>query len=343
MQRMTRLGLALSLLNPLPPEDFIALAREAEAGGFHALWTGEVAGADALGAMAVLATHTSRVDLATGVVPIQTRTPQLLAMGAATIGHLAPGRFALGLGVSSRIIVGDWHGRPFEPAVPHMREAITVIRQALAGDKVTFEGRYVRARNFRLAIPTPPRPVRIYLGALGPGMLELAGELADGVLLNWLAPRAVPACIRHLEAGARRAGRTLADFEIGAFVRTRVTDATEATRQWLARDITQYAIVDAYARFFASCGYAEEMERLNAVWRAGDRAAAVGCITDRVLDDLGVVGPAAFCRERLAEFTHHGLTQPVIVPIGPPPDPRGAVVHTVRALCRPGKAGGARS
>lgn len=332
---MTRLGLALSMLNPLPVADFIALAREAEAGGYHALWTGEVAGVDALGAMAVLATHTHRVALATGVVPIQTRTPQLLAMSAATLGHLAPGRFALGLGVSSRIIVGDWHGRPFEPPVAQMREAVTLIRQALAGDKVTFEGRFFRARNFRLAIPVPPRPVKIYLGALGPGMLELAGELADGVLLNWLAPRSVPACVRHLEAGARRAGRALGDFEIGAFVRTRVTDATDATRQWLARDITQYATVDAYARFFASCGYADEMERLNAAWRGGDRAAAVGCISERVLDDLGVVGSAPFCRERLAEFTRHGLTQPVVVPIAPPPDPRGAVLHTVRSLGEP--------
>lgn len=332
---MTRLGLALSLFNPLSVDEFIGLAREAEAGGFHALWAGEVAGADALSAMAVLATHTSRVGLATGIVPVQTRTPQLLAMSAATLGHLAPGRFALGLGVSSRIIIGDWHGRPHESPLPLMREAVTLIRQALSGEKVTFEGRYFRARNFRLAIPVPPRPVKIYLGALGPGMLELAGELADGVLLNWLAPASVPACVRHLEAGARRAGRTLADFEIGAFVRTRVTDATEATRQWLARDITQYAIVDAYARFFASCGYADEMERLNATWRAGDRAAAVGCISDRILDDLGVVGPAAFCRERLAEFTRHGLTQPVVVPIGPPPDPRAAIVHTVRSLCAP--------
>src|SRR2546426_23696 len=201
-----------------------------------------------------------------GIVPIQTRTPIVLTMAATTLGHVAPGRMALGIGVSSPIIVGQWHGLPFRKPLQHMRETVQILRLALSGERVNFEGEFHRIKNFRLSLP--PTPVRIYLGALGPKMLELAGEVADGVLLNWLAPETVGASIRHIETGARRAGRGLGDFEIAAFVRTCVTDEEAPARQWLARDITGYAIVDAYAGFFRSSGFTTAADAINAAWKA---------------------------------------------------------------------------
>ncbi len=172
------------------------------------------------------------------------------------------------------------------------------------------------------------------LAALGPEMLELAGEIADGVVLNWIPPEAVPASIEHLEAGARKSGRTLAHFEIASFIRTCVTDEPAAARETLARDITGYATVDAYASFFRSAGFAEEIEAVNTAWRAGDRSGAVKQVSARFLDGLGVVGPEAFCRERIAEFTRAGLTQPVIVPFAPGAggDARSAQLRTLRAF-----------
>jgi len=329
---MARLGVALPFLRPLALDEYVALAREAEARGYDAIWTGESAGADAVTTMTILATHTSRVDIASGVIPVQIRTPQTLAMTATTLGHVAPGRICLGLGISSRIIVGQWHGLPFERPLEQLREAVTVIRLVLAGEKVNFDGLHYRARNFRLGIAPPPGPVRIYLAALGPRMLELAGEVADGVLLNWLPPEAVPASIGRLEAGARKAGRSLADFEVAAFIRTAVTDEVEPVRQALARDITQYATVDSYARFFRDCGYAEEVDRVNAAWTGGDRAQAVREISPRFLDGLGVVGPEDFCRDRIAQYAKAGLTQPVVLPFPGGSDPRQTLLRTVRTF-----------
>jgi alkanesulfonate monooxygenase SsuD/methylene tetrahydromethanopterin reductase-like flavin-dependent oxidoreductase (luciferase family) len=181
-------------------------------------------------------------------------------------------------------------------------------------------------------VPPPPKPVAIYLGALGPRMLELAGEVADGVLLNWLPPEAVADSIKHLEVGARRAGRTLEGFEIAAFIRTCVTDEPEPARRALAREITGYAIVGAYARFFRACGYTAEIDAINDAWAAGDRAGAAGRVSDRLLDGLGVVGNAGVCRGRIEEFAKAGLTQPVIVPFSPDPDPRPALLRTIRAF-----------
>ena len=324
-----KLGVVLPF-SAFPTRDFIALAQEAETRGYDTAWATEASGADAMTLMALIASSTTRLRVASGVVPIQTRTPIVLAMTTTTLGHVAPGRVALGLGVSSPIIVGQWHGLPFRKPLQQMREAVQVLRLALSGERVNFEGEFYRIKNFRLSLPATP--VRIYLGALGPKMLELAGEVADGVLLNWLAPETVGASIRHLEAGARRAGRGLGDFEIAAFVRTCVTDEPAAARQWLARDITGYAIVDSYGEFFRTSGYAAEVEAVNAAWKTGDRAGAMTKVSPRFLDGLGVIGPADFCRERVAQFAKAGLTMPVIMPFSPDSDPRPSLLRTIRTF-----------
>ena len=330
---MTRLGVVLAPFATLPAAEFVAVARETEARGYHAAWTGEAAGYDAITLMATIATHTERLHVGSAVVPVQTRTPVVLGQSAATLSHLAPGRVLLGIGLSSKIIVGDWHGLAFAPSLQQIREAVQVIRMVASGERVNFEGKFYRVKNFRLAAAPPSPPVRVVLAALGPEMLELAGEIADGVVLNWIPPETVPVSIEHLEAGAKKAGRTLGNFEIASFIRTCVTDEAGAAREALARDITGYATVDAYANFFRNAGFAEEVDLVNAAWRAGDRSGAVKQVSARFLDGLGVVGPEAFCRERIAEFARAGLTQPVIVPFAPGGgDARAAQLRTLRAF-----------
>jgi alkanesulfonate monooxygenase SsuD/methylene tetrahydromethanopterin reductase-like flavin-dependent oxidoreductase (luciferase family) len=221
---------------------------------------------------------------------------------------------------------------PFAPSIQQMREAVQIIRMTAAGERVNFEGKFYRLKNFRLAIPAPAPAPRIYLAALGPRMCELAGEVADGVLLNWIPPSAVPASVRHVEAGARRAGRTLGDVDVAVYVRTCVTDEREPVREALARDITGYAIVSVYARFFEECGFAEEVEAVNRAWKAGDRAGAVKGISARVLDGLGAVGSAEACREQLAAFARTGAT-PVVLPFAPPgPAARASMLRTFRSF-----------
>ncbi|MBI4611418.1 MAG: LLM class flavin-dependent oxidoreductase [Candidatus Rokubacteria bacterium] len=329
---MTRLGVAIPFSNPMPFADHLGLAQEAEARGYDAAWTAEVGGPDAVTTMTLLATNTRRLEIATGVIPVQTRSPIVLGITAATLGSLAPGRIALGLGVSSEIIVKQWHGLPFRKPLAQLREAVAIIRMVLAGERVTFEGEFYRLKNFRLLIPPPPQPVRIYLGALGPKMLQLAGEIADGVLLNWIPPEAIPESIRQVEIGARRAGRKLDGFEIACFIRVSVADDPAPARQWLAREITGYCVVDAYARFFTACGFGAEVETARRAWQAGDRAGAVKQISPRFLDGLGVVGPADFCRQRLDQFAKAGLTQPVVFPFSPDPTPFPSLLGTIQAF-----------
>ena len=316
----------------MPIAEFPAIAREAETRGYRTAWVGEASGAEAIVLSTLIATHTTTLGIANGVIPVQTRTPIVYGQAAATLGHLAPGRFALGLGLSSEIIIGQWHGLPFAPSIQQMREAVQIIRMAASGERVNFDGKFYRLKNFRLAIPAASPAPRIYLAALGPRMCELAGEVADGVLLNWLPPSAMPASVAHVEAGAKRAGRSLPDIDVAVYVRTCVTDEPAAVRETLARDITGYAIVSVYARFFAECGFAEEVEAVNAAWTAGDRAGAVKGISERVLDGLGAVGSAEACREQMNAFARTGAT-PVVLPFAPPgPDARASMLRTFRSF-----------
>ena len=326
-----RLGIVLSPFATRPVAEFVAVAREAEARGYHTAWVGESSGYDAISLMTLIASHTERIHVSSAVIPVQTRTPVVLGVSAASLGHVAPGRVALGLGLSSRAIVSDWHGLPFGNSLRQIREAVQIIRLAASGERVNFEGAFYHVKNFRMTAPPPEKPVRVVLAALGPGMLELAGEIADGVVLNWIPPETVPASIKHLEAGARRAGRALDGFEIASFVRTCVTDDPTTAREALAREITGYASVDAYASFFRSAGFGDEVDAVTTAWKAGDRGGAVKRVSPRFLDGLGVVGDEAVCRARITEFARAGLTQPVIVPFAPP-DARAALHRTLRAF-----------
>jgi probable F420-dependent oxidoreductase len=303
-----RVGAVLSAFPSLPL---------AEARGYDTAFVGETASGDGITLMTLIASHTQRIGVASGVIPIQTRSPIILGMSATTLAHVAPGRVALGLGVSSRIIVEQWHGTPFHTGLGQMREVVRIVRMTTAGERVNFEGKHYRLKNFKSAAPLPPSPPKIFLAALGPEMLELAGEVADGVVLNWIPPEAVAASIEHLKAGARRAGRTLEGFEIAGFIRTTVTDDRDAVRTGLARDITGYAIVDVYASFFRSVGYGDEMAAINAKWKAGDRAGAVREVSPRVLDGLGMIGDEAYCRARLKAYADAGMTLPTILPFVP--------------------------
>ena len=155
-----RLGIVLAPFAALPAAEFVAVAREAEARGYHMAWTGEASGYDAITLMTIIASHTERLRVGSAVVPVQTRTPVVLGQSVATLNHLAPDRVVLGIGLSSRVIVGDWHGLAFAPALQQIREAIQIVRMVASGERVNFEGKFYRVKNFRLTAPPPARPVR---------------------------------------------------------------------------------------------------------------------------------------------------------------------------------------
>lgn len=327
-----RLGAALPLQN-LPPGQQVAYIRHAEASGYDGVWVPEVMGTDAFTILGAAAQVTQRLRLGTGIVPLYTRTPTTLAMTIATLDALSGGRAVLGLGVSSEIIIGAWHGLPFPRPLGAMREAIDIIRRLLHNERVTAEGKIFRVRNLRPNVPVPAdRTIPIYVGALNPGMLRLAGEIADGVILNWIPAARVPRAIEAIAAGAQRAGRSLADIDIACYIRVCVTDDLEAARQWMRRELTGYAIVEAYHAYFTACGFGAESTACREAWKQGDRAGATQRISDTMVHALAAIGSPEVCRVQLAAFVDAGVRLPIVFPFSYEADALPSVLRTLQAI-----------
>ena len=181
----------------------VDLAERAERLGYDSFWVAEVTGIEAFSVLGAASRAAPGIGLGTGVLAMQVRTPPLLAMAAASLQALAPDRgILLGVGVSSPVVACDWHGARY-PASPlaHMREFLALLRECLSGGTITFTGDYYQVRKFRLGVELGDRKPKIVLGALGEGMLRLAGAEADGVLLNYLPASHVPWCVEQVRRG----------------------------------------------------------------------------------------------------------------------------------------------
>lgn len=306
--------LAASL--PVPPDLAMCrrVATRVEELGYDSVWLADTgAGPDAFVLGAAVATCTQRLRIGTAVIPAYTRSASVMAAGAGSLAQLAPGRVVLGIGASSDTIVNAWGGVPFERPLTRIRETVGVLRAMLAGERVTFEGRTIRTRGFRL-ISLPPQPVPLYLAALMPPMLELAGEIADGVILNFMPVEAVPRMMEHVRRGAERAGRDPSTLEVVSRFQTIVTNDVPAARAALRHMMGPYFATSVYNRFVAWCGFPDEAAEILAAWQAKDRGRNTGAVTDEMIDRLAIIGTAEHCRERLAAFVAAGVTTPMVHP-----------------------------
>ena len=308
---------------PLPT---IGLAdqREVVAGlsalGYTDAWSSEVSGADAFTPLTLAAQWDGNLRLGTAVAPVYTRGPGLLAMSAATLASLAPGRFVLGIGTSSPAVVERWNGIAFKHPYQRARDMLRFLRRALAGEKVTEQYQTFSVDGFRLDA-APAVPPGLALAALRPQMLRLAAAEADAAITNWLAPDDVPAVRAVCGPGC----------ELIARIFVCPTADAEVARSIGRRLIAAYLTVPAYAAFHAWLGREETMRPMIDAWRAGDRRGALAAISDRLVDDLLVHGAPEACRERVAQYQASGLDTPVIAIVAPP----GAdVQEAVRALGR---------
>ena len=291
------------------------LAREAEQLGYRDAWSFEADGVDAFAPLAVAA-QASGLRLGTAIVNVYTRGPATLAMSAAGLAEMAPGRFILGIGSGSDVIVESWNGGAFTKPVTRVREMTRFLRLALAGERVVFRGETLTVDGFRLSRP-PAEPVPIYVAALRAGMLGVAGEVGDGVILNWLAPEDVPRCVAVVREAAARAERDPAAIEITCRVFVHL-DPDDTTAR---RHVAAYLNVPVYRAFHEWLGRTEALAPMWEAWSRGDRRGAVSAIPERVMDDLLLRGPVGTIREGLQRYLDAGVDTAFVLLQSSEPDP----------------------
>ena len=311
----------------------IALARLAEQCGWRGFWVAETTGADAIATAGAVAARLERMRVGTAIVPMQTRDPLQLAMAACTVGSLAAGGFVLGLGTSTPIVVEDWHATPWgDSPLGLARECVGLVRRFLGGERVTTETGRWRYRRAQLAAEPPPR-TPIYLAALNDRMLELAGAIADGVVLNFVTVEDVRHARARIAAGAASAERSLENFELMVFFRASVTDDYAGMRERYQRELLTYAMAPVYARMFSRGGHGPACREVQALWRAGERPQALSAVPDALIRERALIAPADALRERLASYAAAGMDSALVAPVPHPSRERGQdIAETIRVL-----------
>ena len=280
-------------------------------------WVSEVNGADAITQVASAISATSKARIGTAIIPIQTRDPLLMAMTAQSLSDLSGGRFVLGLGTSTSVIVQDWHGRAWGKPLAGTREFVSLVRRLLAGERVTAEGPFPMKRSSLARRSQAPVP--IYLGALNDGMLKLAAEIGDGVILNFVSTRQVKHSVELIRSERERLGLSK-QFEVCVFFRATVTDDPGEVLARYQQELLTYLMSPVYQKFFEADGWGDLCRSTVQQWGAGEREPALAGIPAKFIDERALVGSARALKAHLEEYAEVGMDTAFVLPVPRPHD-----------------------
>ena len=324
-------GLSIASHSGLRPARIGALAHAAELAGFSAVFVAEGHG-DALSLCHPVAAATQAVRVGTAITNAALRPPVLAAKTAAQLDQAADGRFILGLGVANSVMNARFGIPSFAP-LPMIEEYVGVVRAVLRGQAGGFDGRVFRTGVVPLDSP-PVRPdLPIYLAALGPRMLELAGRIADGVILNLMTPAQAGRAASAVRAAAQAAGRDPASVEIACVVHCCLSEDSAAAAAAARAVVPRYVLHDAAPRLFGELDGLRDGVDLRGVRElvlAGDRAGATARVPQQVADGFVAHGSAAQCAARLAAYRAAGVDLPVVFPM--PVDGDWGYERTIAAM-----------
>ena len=281
--------------------------------GYTDIWSAESDGADAFTPLALAAAWEPRLRLGTAIVPAYTRAPACMAQSVASMADAAPGRFAIGIGSSSNVIVERWNGIPFEEPYKKVRDVVRFLKDALGGEKIKHSYDTFEINGFKLGV-RPEQPPTILVAALREGMLRLAGREADGAIINWLSATDVATVAPIVtEAGGGD------DREIVARIFCCPSENAEVVRASAKFAIAAYLNVPVYAAFHEWLGRGDQLQGMWDAWKAGDRKAALAEIPDEVVDDLVVHGSPEACRAQIQAYFDNGVmtSSLAILPLDP--------------------------
>ncbi len=300
-------------------DELVDYTVEADRMGVSQAWSAEAWGMDAIVPLAFLAARTEQIKLGTGIMQISARVPSMIAMTAQSLDTVSRGRFILGLGVSGPQVVEGLHGAAFAKPLSRLRECVELLRIALGGEKLAYEGEHYllprpggEGKPIRLS--QPPRPqLPIYLATLGPKSLKMTGELADGWLGTCFLPEHANVFLDDLQAGAAKAGRSLADINIEAGGYFEIDDDVDrlVAERKPGLAFTLGAMGSAKTNFyndaFCRAGYEGPAKEVQSLWVSGKRDEAIRQVPDEMVLMANLIGTEAMVRERLRAFRDAGV------------------------------------
>ena len=297
-------------LEALPPNDLVHYATEADKRGFDSAWFSEIIFTDAFTPATAAAIGTTQLKIGAGVVGVWGRSPTVMALTAASLSQISNGRMILGLGTQARSYVDNWHGRTYQRPLSAMREYVTILKSILNGENANFDGEIFRISNFQLPFPVEHR-VPIYIGAIGPKMVELAGELADGVMgAIWSLPYLEKVVIPQLKKGADRAGRDVTEIDITLVIPTLITD-DDSSLHLHRGQVMQFASAEKSSPFYKDNvilgGFESEYKAMMKCIEKRDYDGAIDCVTDEMVDSLTLTGTVSHIQKRMTEIYDAGV------------------------------------
>jgi len=272
--------------------------------GYTDFWSSEANGHDGCTPLAMAAAWAPTARLGVAIIPAFTRGPALMAQSVASLADAAPGRFVMGVGSSSNVIVESWNGIPFERPYQRTRDTVRFLRRALAGEKVTEDYETFSVKGFRSGVPLE-QPPKILVAALREGMLRLAGREGDGAILNWLSAEDVKQVVPHVHAGGP-------DKEIVARIFVLPVEDRATALAIGRRAVAAYLNVPVYAAFHEWLGRGEQLAGMWSKWKQGDRPGALEAIPEEVVDALIVNGSPEACREHVQRYVECGVHTPAL-------------------------------
>lgn len=329
----------------LTKDEQLRIVQEAERLGYDSVWTAEAYGSDAVTPLAWFAGQTETIKLGTAIMQMPGRSPAMTAMTAATLDQISGGRMLLGIGSSGPQVAEGWHGQRFARQIQRTREYVTVVRSALARERLEFHGETLElplpdgpGKALKLTIAPVQERIPIFLAAIGPRNTALAGEVADGWIPTLFAPEHVAEFTPLLQEGADAAGRSLDGFEIAPTVNVFVTDdlagARDAMRPYLALYVGGMGsrAKNFYNALVQRYGFEDAAREVQDLYLEGRKDEAAAALPGELIDLVSLCGPADVVRERLAVYRDAGVTTLMVSPMAWTADDRLAQLRAVAEL-----------
>ena len=284
-------------------EGLSAIASEADKLGFGYFWVPEAWGLEAFSAVSHILSRTSSIRVGTGIANIYSRSAALIGMGCATFDQIAPGRFVLGLGSSGRAVVENWHGYEFSKPLRRTEEYVNVIRKVASGEDVEFHGDVLKnLSRFRLFTKPIESNLEIYLGAIGDANLKLAGKICEGAILAEYPSSKLDRALKLLNEESRGHEKRLFTY-LPTYISTSKEDLAKANQQ-VAKNIAFYvaSMGSYYSKNLVRLGYEDDVNKIVEAHARGGSKASFQAVSEKMLDELSLVGPAQSVVERVSKF-----------------------------------------